>query len=106
MFRLSQYFKKDIDCMKKVQRRATQMIYGFGNLKYEERLERLDLFSPQYRRMRSHKIETYKIMSGLQDANSDQVFTKSNMNNLYGHSLQLYKEHFGKVIHKKYFLKW
>ena len=46
------YLKKDIDCMEKVQRRATKMVYGFGNLKYEETLERLNLFSLQNRRMR------------------------------------------------------
>ena len=32
------YFKKDIDCMEKVQHRATTMLCGFWNLKYEERL--------------------------------------------------------------------
>ena len=41
------YFKKDIDCMEKVQCRATKMVYDFGNLKYEKRLERLNLFSLQ-----------------------------------------------------------
>ena len=39
------YFKKDIDCMEKVQHRTTKMVYGFGNLKYVERLDRLNLFS-------------------------------------------------------------
>ena len=47
----SPYFRKDIDCMEKVQRKATQMVYGFGNLKYEERLEILDMFSLPYWRM-------------------------------------------------------
>ena len=48
----SPYFKKDIDCMEKVQHKATKIVYGFGNLKYEVRLERRNLFSLQYRRMR------------------------------------------------------
>ena len=47
---------------------ATKMVYGFGNLKYEERLERLNQFLLQYR-MRSDIIETYKIISGLEDMN-------------------------------------
>ena len=52
--------------MEKVQRRASQMVYGFGNLKYEERLERLNLFSLQYRRMIGDMVdETYKVISGL-----------------------------------------
>ena len=70
----SPYFKKDIDCMEKVQRRATQMVYGFGNIKYEARLERLNLFSLQYRRMRGDMIDTYKMISSLEDVNSSQFF--------------------------------
>ena len=89
----SQYLKKDIDCMEKLQRRATKMVYGFGNLKYEERL---NLFSLQYRRMRGNMIETYKIMPGLEDVNSSQFL-------LRGHSLKLYKEHFRKITRKEYF---
>ena len=34
----SPYFKKDIDCMEKVECRTTEIVYGFGILKYEERL--------------------------------------------------------------------
>ena len=47
------------------------------------------------------------VMSGLEDVNSSQFFTKSNINNLCGHNLKLYKEHFCKVnefgsnFHKK-----
>ena len=50
------------------------MVYGFRNLKYEEGLERLKLFSQQYRRMRGDMIETYRIISGLEDVNSSQFF--------------------------------
>ena len=60
--------------MEKVQHKATQMVYGFGNLEYEERLERLNLFSPQYRKMRGDMIEIYKIMSSLENVNSSQLF--------------------------------
>ena len=60
--------------MEKVQRRATKMVYGFGNLKYEEKLEIVSLFSLQYRRMGDGMIETYKIISGLEDVNSSQFF--------------------------------
>ena len=66
--------QKDTDCMQKIQRRATKMVYGFGNLKYEKRLERLNLFSLQYRRMRGDMIETNKIISGPEDVNSSQFF--------------------------------
>ena len=54
--------------------RATLMVYGFGNLQYEERLERLNLFSLQYRRIRGDMIETDKIICSLGDVNSSQLF--------------------------------
>ena len=36
-------------------------------------------------------------MSGLEDVNSSQFVTRSNIKNLRGHGLKLYKEHFHKV---------
>ena len=48
-------------------------------------------------------IETYKIISGLENVNSSQFFTRLNMTNLRGHSLKLYKEHFRKVIRNDVF---
>ncbi|KAK4326012.1 hypothetical protein Pmani_003435 [Petrolisthes manimaculis] len=41
-------FKKDIDKIEKVQRRATKMINGYGELSYSERLKKLKLPSLQY----------------------------------------------------------
>ena len=37
------------------------------------------------------------VMSGLEDVNSSQLFNRSDMNNLCGHSLKLYKVNFYKV---------
>ena len=46
----------------------------------------------------AHEISMQKaVMSGLEDVNSSQFFTRSNMNNLRRHSLKLYEEHFRKV---------
>ena len=89
--------------MEKVLPRATIMVYGLRNTKYEERLERLNLYSLQYRRMRGDRMETYKIMSGLEDVNSSQFFTRSHMNNHCGHNLKLSKEHFRNIIRKEFF---
>ena len=57
----SPYLKKDIECLKKVQRRATKMIYGFSKLTYEERLGRLKLFTLEQRRMRGDLIEAFNM---------------------------------------------
>ena len=34
------YLRQDVEKLEKIQRRATKMIEGFGNLEYEERLRR------------------------------------------------------------------
>ena len=48
--------------------------------------------------MDAHEISLQNaVMSSLEDVNSTQFFTWSNMNNLRGHSLRLYKKHFCKV---------
>ena len=54
--------------------------------------------------MKGDMIETYKIISDLEDVNLSQFFPKSNISNLrLRHSLKLYKNHFGKVIRKEFF---
>ena len=50
-----------------VQRRATNQIPGFADLKYDERLRKLKLPSLKYRRHRGDMIEIYKIVSGKYD---------------------------------------
>jgi len=43
-------YKTDIDLLIRVQRRATRIVPGLGNLSYEERLDAMDLPSLAYRR--------------------------------------------------------
>ena len=45
-------FKKDLELLEAVQCRATKMVPGLHDLRYEERLRRIDLPSLLYRRLR------------------------------------------------------
>ena len=71
----SPYFKKYIDHLEKIQRRATKLEHGYRKLTYEERLRRLGLTTLQQRRLRGDLIETYKIVTGKEWIEMKNYFT-------------------------------
>ena len=56
----SPHTMKHIDLIENVQIRATKLVDGFKNLTYKERLEKLNLQTLAYRRLRGDIIEIYK----------------------------------------------
>lgn len=86
----SPYFKKDIDILEKVQRRATKMVLFLRHKSYEDRLDTLGLTTLEKRRQRGDLIETYKILTEHYDVPSlKSMYTKNTNERLRGHSLKL-----------------
>ena len=71
------HYRKDIELLEGVQRRALKLIDGFKDLSYEERLRAVHLTSLETRRMRGDLIEVYKIMHGLTNLSPDDFFSFS-----------------------------
>ena len=63
----SPYLRKDIDMLGKIQRRATKLIPGLIDLRYEERLKECGLTTLETRRLRGDQIEVFKILNGYEN---------------------------------------
>jgi len=68
----SPYYKKDEELLEKVQQRFTNMIKGMKGRSYEERLQKLKLWSLEERRNRRDLIEVFKICKGFSRIRSEE----------------------------------
>jgi len=87
----SPHLKKDIECLERIQRKATKLVKGLKRKSYEECLNVLKLHSLQQRRLRGDLIETYNILTGRERVDSQLFFQlATDSHNLRGHSLKLF----------------
>ena len=87
----SPYKRKHIDLLEKIQRSFTKRVIGMYDLGYCQRLERLNLPSLEYRRMRGDLIEAYKVLHEIYDPVTTRELLSPNISNTRGHNFKLSK---------------
>ena len=94
----SPYQVNDIKSLEKIQRRATKLVPSLRNKPYHDRLEELNLYPLEVRRLRGDMIEVFKILHGLEDINPDNLFIMSHNTDTRGHQFKIFKKRMNKGL--------